>query len=432
MTRSVAPGVRLHLLRTGRFTTTYCRLVLYRDLGPEATATAVLAPVLQSATARHPTRAALAHRLADLYGAALHVGVGKLGDRQALVGSLEWPTDHVPRARGALAAGLELLREVWSDPKRGPDGFALDPEIVHTEQTNHVRALRSLKNDKARYALRRCLAEVCAGEPFGLEAQGREEDVAGADGATLAALHRRLLARAPVEIFLVGDLGLREAQRAVRDHLLWPGRAARTARVPRAVSVAAARARPRRLVEEDRVVQGKLVFGFRAPIRPGTAAGPAIETLTGVLGGGSYGRLFKVVREVHGLCYYASAGWYRPKGVMAIQTGIDPANEARTRRLVLSLVREVAGGSLDEAAWNAFLQEVTHRVAALRDSPMGMTSWMQERLALGLDPSPDAYLDKLAAVTPAAVERAGRRLELDTTFYLRPAAASGAGGAEAR
>jgi hypothetical protein len=71
------------------------------------------------------------------------------------------------------------------------------------------------------------------------------------------------------------------------------------------------------------------------------------------------------------------------------------------------------------------LQEVRHRVAALRDSAHGMVSWMQERLALGLDPSPDAYLDGLRAVTPGAVRRAGRRLALDTTFYLRPDAAGG-------
>ncbi|MDF1701928.1 MAG: hypothetical protein P1V36_12285, partial [Planctomycetota bacterium] len=155
MTRDVAPGVRLHLLRTDRFTTSYCRVVLHRDLGPEATATAVLAQVLQSATARHPSHKALADRLGDLYGAALHVGVGKLGDRQLLTAALDWPTAHVPRARATLAEGLELLREVLSDPKR-EDGHParLDPVLVATELANHRRALRGQRDDKARHALR--------------------------------------------------------------------------------------------------------------------------------------------------------------------------------------------------------------------------------------------------------------------------------------
>ena len=62
---TLGPGVRLHLVRTDRFTTTFCRVALHRDLALETTATAVLAPVLRSATAKHPTREALAHRLAE-------------------------------------------------------------------------------------------------------------------------------------------------------------------------------------------------------------------------------------------------------------------------------------------------------------------------------------------------------------------------------
>ena len=429
VTRDLDPGIRLHLLRTSRFTTSHCRVVLHRDLGAEATATAVLAQVLQSVTARHPTRRALAERLGDLYGASLHVGAGKLGDRQVLVTSLDWPTAHVPRARGTLAQGLELVREVLTEPKRAAPGeVRLDPEIVATERVNHRRALRSQRDDKAHYALRRCLETLCAGEPYGLDAMGREEDLDAADPETLAALHARLVATAPVEIFLVADLGLREAVAAVRSHLLWAGRAVRPAAVPRVSSVRSARARPRHLVEDEEVVQGKLVLGLRGAIRPGTTDSVAAQTLAGVLGGGSYARLFKVVREVHGLCYYASAGWHRPKGLLLIQTGVDPAHEVRARRMILDLTREVANGALEAEALQGFRQAAQHHVAALNDSPRAMVAWHQERTALGLDPSPDAWLARLRAVRPAAVRRAGARLALDTSFYLRPAAARRRGG----
>jgi predicted Zn-dependent peptidase len=246
--------------------------------------------------------------------------------------------------------------------------------------------------------------------------------VDAADAVTLAALHRRLIRSSPLEIFLVGDLGLREATAAIRRHLLWPGRTERPTRVPPVGSVRAARKRPRRLVEDDTVTQGKLVLALRAPVRGGTAAGVAAETLAGVLGGGSYGRLFKVVREVHGLCYYASAGWHRPKGLLLIQTGIEAANEARARRLIMKLTRETAGGRLEASALEGFRQDVAHRVAALRDSPRAMVGWLQERTALGLDPSPDAFLAQVRAVTPAAVRRVGGKLALDTSFYLRPQA----------
>ena len=415
---TLAPGVRLHLLSTDRFTTTVCRIALHRDLGPEATRTALLAQVLETATANHPTREAVARRLADLYGAGLSVGVEKLGDRQLLAASLDWPTVGVPGRGATLDEGLGFLREVISEPKRGRGGRDLDDEIVTTEGRNLVRSLRSLKDDKGRYALRRCLEAACAGEPFALDPEGLEEDVPAATPAALASLHERLLATAPVEIFLAGDLSWPEAQAAVRRHLLWRGRSKTPAAVPAVGSTRAPRKRPVRLVEKDSIVQGKLAMAFRANLPATSPMLPAAFALAGVLGGGSSGRLFKVVREVHGLCYYISAAWVRAKGLMLVTSGVEPANEPRVRRLVLSLLKEVAAGKLEPVAWEAVREMATSRVQAIRDDRGAAIGYAQEMTALGLDPRPETHLERLLAVKPADVRRVGRLLSLDASFFL--------------
>ena len=418
----LSPGVRLHLLATDRFTTTVCRVALHRDLGAEATATALLAQVLETATAKHPTREALSHRLADLYGAGLSVGVEKLGDRQLLAASLDWPTVGVPGRGATLSEGLRFLREVLTDPKRDGAGPALDGEIVATEARNLVRALRSLKDDKGRYALRRCLEAACEGEPFALDTEGREEDVPAATPSVLAALHARLLSTAPVEIFLAGDLRWDEAKAAVNRHLLWPGRTRVPAALPPVASVRAPRKRPRRLVERDVVVQGKLAMAFRADLPPTSPLLPAAIALAGVLGGTSSSRLFKVVREVHGLCYYASASWVRAKGLLLVQLGVEPKNEPRARRLVLSLLRETASGKLEPLAWEAVREAAKSRVEAIRDDRGAAIGYAQEMTALGLSPRPEAHLEALLAVRPAEVRRVGRALGLEASFFLTGAA----------
>ncbi len=412
----IAPGVRLHLLPTDRFTTTICRVVLHRDLGGEATATSLLAHVLESATARHPSREALAHRLADLYGAGLDVGVEKMGDRQLLVGSLDWPTRGVPGKGASLTQGLSFLREVLTEPARKGDG--LDPEIVATEATNLRRALAALKDDKARYALRRCLELACEGEPFALDAEGRVEDLPSATPRALAELHARLLARAPVEILLAGDVAWDEARSAVGRHLLWPGRDRRPAALPPAAAVRPARATPRRRVEHDEVDQGKHAMALRAPGPPSSPLLPAAQMLCGVLGGSSVSRLFKVVREVHGLCYYAAATWVRAKGMMLVQSGVAPKDEPKARRMILALTREVAGGTLDPQAFEAVREAARSRIAALRDERGLARGFAQEMVVLGLPPRPETHLARLLAVKPADVRRVGRQLGLEGTFFL--------------
>jgi predicted Zn-dependent peptidase len=413
----VAPGVRLHLFPTDRFTTTVCRVALHRDLGPEAAATALLAQTLEAATERHPTREALAHRLADLYGAGLSVGVEKLGDRQLLAASLDWPTKGLPGRGATLSEGLSFLREVLTRPVRAKDGVALDEGIVATEAKNLVRSLRAIRDDKARYAVRRCLEAACAGEPYALDAEGREEDVAQATPAALGALHARLVATAPVEVFLAGDLTWTEAVDGVRRRLLWPGRKAPAA-VPPVASARAPRRSPRRLVEEDSVVQGKLAMAFRADLPADSPLVPAAMTIAGILGGTASSRFFKVVRETHGLCYYASAGWARAKGLLLVQSGIEPKNEPRVRRLVLSLLKETASGRLDPLAHEAYLAQAQTRVESMRDDRGAALGFAQEMTALGLDPRPEAHLARLLAVKKADVRRAGTRLGLEASFFL--------------
>jgi predicted Zn-dependent peptidase len=417
VTRVLGRGVRLHVLSTDRFTTSVCRVVWHADLGPDTTATAVLAGVLRTATAKHPTREALARRLDDLYGASLTLSSEKLGDRLLFASTLEWPTGLLPGAEGLLPEGLGLLREVLTEPKRGADG-ALDAEIVATERVNQGRAIAALEDDKGRYAFRRATQLACAGEPYARDPEGRREDLDEVTPTSLAALHGRLLATAPMDVFVVGDLSPREAELAVRRNLLWEGRAGKPAALAPAASVAAARARPRRVVERQALSQGKVVLVLRAALEPGSPLNAAAHTLAGVLGGGPYARLFKVVRETHGLCYYASAGWNEAKGLLVVQLGVDAKNEARARKLVLELFREVAGGTLEASALEGYREAVAHRVASLADSRGGMIGWTQQALALGLDPSPARYLARVRRVTPSEVRAVGRRLALDTVFAL--------------
>src|SRR5207253_929437 len=144
----------------------------------------------------------------------------------------------------------------------------------------------------------------------------------------------------------------------------------------------APRRTPRRLVEEDAVVQGKLAMAFRADLEPGSALVPAAMTIAGVLGGTTSSRFFKVVRETHGLCYYASAGWARPKGLLLVQSGVDPKHEPRVRRLVLSLLKETASGRIDPLAHEAYLALAKTRVEAMRDDRGAALSFAQEMTAL--------------------------------------------------
>lgn len=420
VTRELAPGVRLHRLRTARFATTYCRVLLARDLGAEAAATAVLAAVMESAAERWPTRRALAERLADLYGATLRVGVGRLGQRQVLSAALEWPTSRALGGGAGVEAGLEVLGQVWRCPV-GAAGGALDPGLVATEVRNHRRLLEAARDDKPAYALRRAVELSTPGEAFARDPNGTLEQLAAVTPAGLAALHARLLRTAPLDVYLVGDVDGREAERLVRRHLL-PARAARPRRPPPVVNLGEAPARPRVRHEADAIAQARAVLTWRGRVRPDASAGAAAEVLASVLGGGPWSRLFKVVREELGLCYHAEAGWWPAAGLLVVQTGVDPAAEPAARRAIQRLAAEVFQGRLDPEAVHALGAAAERQVDQLRDSPRALLGWQLSREALGLVPDPARWLADLRAVGPPAVRAVGRRLRPAARFVLGPRA----------
>ena len=180
----------------------------------------------------------------------------------------------------------------------------------------------------------------------------------------------------------------------------------------------AARSRPWRRVEKDAVVQGKLAMAFRGAIAADDARSPAAACWPACSGAAPSSRLFKVVRETHGLCYYAQAGWARGKGLLLVQSGVEPKNEPKARKLILELFREVASGTLDAQAFEAVREAARSRVEAMRDERGLSIAFAQETTALGLDPRPEGQLRSCSRSPPPTCVARGARSRSTRRFFL--------------
>ena len=84
----------------------------------------------------------------------------------AVMGTSRSNSGRNPGRGASLSEGLSFLREILTRPVRGKDGVALDEGIVATEAQNLVRSLRAIRDDKGRYAIRRCLEELARERPI--------------------------------------------------------------------------------------------------------------------------------------------------------------------------------------------------------------------------------------------------------------------------
>ncbi len=413
-TSDLGSGFRLHLRRTRAFKTITARLVLHAALDARSAARALVPRVLARGTRRLPSLRDLQIELDRLYGASLHGEASRVGERQLVQFQADWIKDELAGAPLRTQMGA-LLAEHLRDPATDPDGGLRAAEIAQ-ERKNQADEAAAVFDDKARYARHRLLEVMCRGEPFARPAIGREEEIRALRTQDVRGAYLDLLACAPADLFVVGDLSPKEAREFAKG--LGFDRRLRTA-TPRPTTTRKAPARVRTVVERQKVGQAKLAMGFRTPVRLGSPLYPALALMNALFGGTPVGKLFKQVREQASLCYAIHSTTERSKGLVVVQAGIDALNHARARDLILAQLEDLGRGRVAPEEQRLARRVLLSAVRGMRDSPGAMIDFALERSIHGLPADLDGLLRDLRRVTLEDVARAARSVKLDTVYLLR-------------
>ena len=192
------PGVCLTAVQTKKFKSSMMGVHILLPLAEETAALNALLPaVLRRGTARHPDMTALSAALDELYGGALEPMVRKKGETQCVgfVGSF-LDDDYTLMGEKVLEPAAELMRELLLQPYTQNGVFC--PDYTGQERNNLIDRLKAQVNDKRQYAQIRVVAEMCAGEPFGVDKLGSEERAAQITEGALWARYQEMLRTAPV------------------------------------------------------------------------------------------------------------------------------------------------------------------------------------------------------------------------------------------
>ena len=175
------------------------------------------------------------------------------------------------------------------------------------------------------------------------------------------------------------------------------------------------------LFETQVLAQSKLALGYR--LAPERLPGPAAPLLGLVLGGDSWSRLFKRVREAEGLAYGCSAAVGVENATLVVQAGIDVDKAARVRELVAEELAALAAGGVREDELALARSALLRRLADLRDSPGALCAFRHAAILAG---RPHELAEVEAAVRQATAEQVAAvaaSARLDTAFLLQGRAA---------
>jgi len=411
----LAPGAHLTEIMDSRSKVSRINLYFILPLSRETlTENALLAFIMRKSCAAYPDPVSFSERLYELYGADFDTDVRKMGDSQILCFSIDFLSEKFSPEKDLCRMAADFLMEAVFRPRL--IGGAFDEKETVLERSGLADIIRSEINYKRSYAVNQMMRTMFAGKPASMSRLGYEEDLAQIDGKRLAEAFYRVLRTAELEVMMLGSSDFSAAIELLQNEL------AKIEREPLCHhSCAPIKVGKRRSKEgKMRVSQAKLVMGFGTDIRSGDELLPAMRLVSAMWGGLPTSRLFTVVREKMSLCYHCSCAYDPIRGLLVVDSGIDPANREKAEREILHQLSLLAQGDFTDEEMEEAKLSLLQSYRGIRDSLGSIGQWYFSRIFSNTVVTPEEDAALLHSVTREQFMQAAASLKLDTVYFLGP------------
>lgn len=413
-TQNIADGIRFCSVKTDKFKTCRVNISMAMPLDEHASSRAILPFMFSRRCAKYPDFTSLNRVLDELYGASISAGVLKRGEAQELSFSLTAIDDRFALDGDEVALECtKLLTEMIFDPLTNGESFPED--IIEQEKRLLVEIIENEQNDKRRYAMLKCEEAMFADEAYGINRFGTAEDVKALMPDAVYAAWREVLERSTVQITMVSSMDARPVIDLIKDKF------SKIERDPVEIKTEfiSGLPKPEYVSETMPLKQGKLVMGFRTGMRSEDDMMPAMKVAVDIFGGGTYSKLFSVVREKMSLCYYCSAALFNSKGIVMVQSGIEDANEEKAKNEIINQLRLTADGEFSNEDFSSSIKSLTDSILGNSDTPEEITAWYASQILRKELKTPEAFAEEIRKVDRGEVVRAAKTIMLDTIFMLK-------------
>ncbi len=412
--KTVADCARVCVVETERFKTASIKVAMALPMTSNLSANALLIYLLKRSCKKYPRFATLCGKLDELYGAAVSAGVAKSGEAQVLELGITCIDDRFALEKGEsiIAQCAELLADMLFDPNCENGRF--DEQSVETEKRLLRQRIEEEINDKRVFARNRCEQIMCSGEAYGKNKYGTVEEVEAVTPEDIYEAWQNVIKSA---VFMITAVGSASGEKIAS---IFESRFAGISRqpvIPETQFIAKA-GKFRRVNEEFRVNQGKLVMGLRAGMQNKDDCYPAEVIMTDLFGGNVYSKLFLNVREKLSLCYYCWARFISRKGIVLVDCGIDTCNEKKATAEILAQLDDMRNGNFTDEDIAASKMGMRERWMSSVDSPTGICSWYNSMVLDKELRSPEELVLQIENVTREEICAAAKRMSLETVYML--------------
>lgn len=414
-TNKMINGISTHFQATDKYKTNDIVLYIRQPLVEEHyTKVALIPSILARGTRKYPTAQKISQAVDDLYGATLMTDVVKKGEEQVIVLRMQLANErYLSDTTPLFNQGMALISEVLMNPVL-EDG-AFHPSHVQLEKDILSQKLSQIKDDKLRYANKRCVEEMFKNENYHLFVNGSEEQLKQLTPQDLFEYYQEMLQSHPIECFVVGDLDQRAVEKAIEDYLTLPRRDVKN--IPQ-TQVKVEDPQPREVIEKTKISQGKLHIGCRTQTAYQDEDYIPLIVFNGVFGGFPHSKLFTHIREKESLAYYVSSMIESHKGFMMIASGIEFENKDKTIEIVKEELQNIVEGNITQEEMDQTKAMLTNQIKESNDRPYQFIERYFNGIISGRERSSDHIMEEIQQVSVDDIKQVARKVKIDTIYFL--------------
>lgn len=414
----IKDGIKLHLLETDKFKTNLISVILTTKLGKDTvTKNALIPAILRSGTAKYKSQEEINKKLEEMYGATLDCGIDKSGDNQVIKFYIESINDEFinEENENMLEKSINLLLEVVFNPYLENNSFK--KEYVKQEKNNLKQIIEGRTDNKAKYALDRCIEEMYKNKNFSLYKYGSIEDLKEINEQNLYDEYISLINNCKIDILISGIID-KNINEIVKNNEFIKQLNGRNAIYNHNKLEEKESKKENMVTESKEVIQGKLVLGLDVNI---TDENDRFATIlyNAILGGSPDSKLFQNVREKASLAYSASSSYYKLKNNIFINCGIEIPNFEKALKIIREQIDDMKNGKFtDENIENAKRVLISEIDSIDDEQDTEITYVFSQELSFH-EMDLEKYKKKILNVTKEDIINIANKISINTIYFLK-------------
>ena len=418
-------GIKLHTINTNIFKTNLIAIFLSTPLKREnVTNNSLLASILRRGCEKYKTQEEISKKLEEMYGAEFNCGLDKIGKNHVLKFYIESINDEFLPQNGEdmLKKSIEIISEIVFNPLVQNNGF--NEEYVNQEKENVKQIIDAKKDNKARYALFRCVEEMYKDKPEGLYKYGYVEDLESINAQNLYEYYKGLINICKIDIFVSGKLENIDVEKIIEEdenisklNDREPEYNINKPETKNSIEKA-------NIIEEKLdVTQGKLVIGYDVDASKEDIENKKFRYIgmlyNAILGGTATSKLFQNVREKASLAYTASSSFSYYTGNIFVNAGIEIENFKKATDIIKEQIEAMKNGDFSDEDIENAKKVIVSNIAGISDEQDTEIIYFFGQELSGNTISLDQYKRFVQGVNKNEIEDFAKKVSINTIYFLR-------------